>query len=282
MTMARRGALGRAGFYVLLIVLGFIMIYPLIWLFVSSFKTNEDIFGSSKLFAHTYVWNSYQLGWKGNGQYGFSDFFLNTLKLVAPTVVLTIASSVLVAYGFARFRFPLQTLLFSLMMATLMLPESTIIIPRYILFRNLGWLDSYLPFIVPAGFATSAFFIYMLIQFFRGLPRDLDEAAIIDGCNSFMVLIRVLLPLSKPAIFSVGIFQFIWTWNDFFNSIIYISSVKNFTVSLGLRMSLDASSVVSWNQVLAMSVTGVLPCILLFFFAQKYFVEGISTTGLKG
>lgn len=268
--------------YLLLILFGLVMIYPLIWLFVSSFKTNQDIFGSSRLFADTYVWDSYKLGWQGTGLYGFDTFFKNTLILVIPVVIFTIISSVIVAYGFARFNFPLKTLLFSLMMATLMLPDATILIPRYILFNELGWLDTYLPFIVPAAFATSAFFIYLMIQFYRGLPRDLDESATIDGCNSFTILTRVLLPLCKPAIFSVGLFQFMWTWNDFFNSIIYISSVSKFTVSLGLRLSLDASSAVSWNQVLAMSVVAVLPCILLFFLAQKYFVEGISTTGLKG
>lgn len=268
--------------YIFLIVLGFIMVYPLIWLFASSFKTNAEIFGSSKLLPTTYVWDSYTLGWQGTGQYGFQDFFINTLILVVPTVVFTIISSVIVAYGFARFEFPLKTMLFSIMIATLMLPNASIMIPRYILFNNMNWLDTYLPFIIPAAFATGAFFVYMMIQFLRGLPRDLDEAATIDGCNSFTVLTRVLLPLCKPAIFSVGIFQFMWTWNDFFNSIIYISSVKKFTVSLGLRLSLDASSAVSWNQVLAMSVVSIVPCILLFFFAQKYFVEGISTTGLKG
>ncbi|WP_055106186.1 carbohydrate ABC transporter permease [Paenibacillus ihumii] len=268
--------------YIFLIVLGFIMVYPLIWLFSSSFKTNADIFGSSKLLPTTYVWDSYALGWQGTGQYGFQDFFVNTLILVVPTVVFTIISSVIVAYGFARFEFPLKTMLFSIMIATLMLPNASIMIPRYILFNGMNWLDTYLPFIIPAAFATGAFFVYMMIQFLRGLPRDLDEAATIDGCNSFTVLTRVLLPLCKPAIFSVGIFQFMWTWNDFFNSIIYISSVKKFTVSLGLRLSLDASSAVSWNQVLAMSVVSIVPCILLFFFAQKYFVEGISTTGLKG
>ncbi|GIP58767.1 carbohydrate ABC transporter permease [Paenibacillus woosongensis] len=268
--------------YSFLIVLGFIMVYPLIWLFASSFKTNADIFGSSKLLPTTYVWDSYALGWQGTGQYGFQDFFINTLILVVPTVIFTIISSVIVAYGFARFEFPLKTMLFSVMIATLMLPNASIMIPRYILFNKMNWLDTYLPFIIPAAFATGAFFVYMMIQFLRGLPRDLDEAATIDGCNSFTVLSRVLLPLCKPAIFSVGIFQFMWTWNDFFNSIIYISSVKKFTVSLGLRLSLDASSAVSWNQVLAMSVVSIVPCILLFFFAQKYFVEGISTTGLKG
>lgn len=258
------------------------MVYPLIWLFASSFKTNAEIFGSSKLMPTTLVWDSYTLGWQGTGQYGFNDFFINTLLLVVPTVLFTIISSVIVAYGFARFEFPMKTALFSIMIATLMLPNASIMIPRYILFNKMKWLDTYLPFIVPAAFATGAFFVYMMIQFLRGLPRDLDEAATIDGCNSFTVLTRVLMPLCKPAIFSVGIFQFMWTWNDFFNSIIYISSVKRFTVSLGLRLSLDASSAVSWNQVLAMSVVSIVPCILLFFFAQKYFVEGISTTGLKG
>ncbi|RXZ82502.1 carbohydrate ABC transporter permease [Paenibacillaceae bacterium] len=270
------------GSYALLSALGFVMVYPLIWLFVSSFKTNKDIFGSSSLFTGNYVWDSYAKGWAGTGQYGFQDFFVNTFILVVPTVIFTIVSSVIVAYGFSRFRFPLQTFLFSLMMATLMLPDSSVLIPRYILFNKLGWLDTYLPFIMPAAFATSAFFIYMLVQFFRGLPRELDESAKIDGCNSFTILMRILLPLCKPAIFSVGIFQFMWTWNDFFNSIIYISSVKKYTVSLGLRMTLDTSSVVSWNQVLAMSVISIVPCVLLFFLAQKYFVEGISTTGLKG
>jgi len=270
------------GSYGLLTALGFVMVYPLIWLFISSFKTNKDIFGSSNLFTGNYVWDSYSKGWVGTGQYGFQDFFVNTFIMVVPTVLFTIISSVIVAYGFARFRFPLQTLLFSLMMATLMLPDSSVLIPRYILFNKLGWLDTYLPFIAPAAFATSAFFVYMLIQFFRGLPRELDESAKIDGCNSFTILTRILLPLCKPAIFSVGIFQFMWTWNDFFNSIIYISSVKKFTVSLGLRMTLDTSSAVSWNQVLAMSVVSIVPCVLLFFMAQKYFVEGISTTGLKG
>ncbi|NWL90309.1 carbohydrate ABC transporter permease [Paenibacillus sp. 79R4] len=268
--------------YSFLIILGFVMVYPLIWLFASSFKTNAEIFGSSKLMPTTLVWDSYTLGWQGTGQYGFNDFFINTLLLVVPTVLFTIISSVIVAYGFARFEFPMKTALFSIMIATLMLPNASIMIPRYILFNKMKWLDTYLPFIVPAAFATGAFFVYMMIQFLRGLPRDLDEAATIDGCNSFTVLTRVLMPLCKPAIFSVGIFQFMWTWNDFFNSIIYISSVKRFTVSLGLRLSLDASSAVSWNQVLAMSVVSIVPCILLFFFAQKYFVEGISTTGLKG
>ncbi|NHN32348.1 carbohydrate ABC transporter permease [Paenibacillus agricola] len=268
--------------FLLMCLFGLIMIYPLIWLFTASFKSNEEIFGSLSLWPDRFLWDGYQKGWVGSGQYSFSLFFINTFKLVIPTVVFTVLSSTIVAYGFARFNFPFKRLLFSLMISTLMLPNAVVIIPKYILFKNLGWLNSYLPFIVPAMLATSAFFIFMIIQFFRGLPRELDESAKMDGCNSFTILVRILLPLSMPALISAAIFQFIWTWNDFFNSLIYITSVKKFTVALGLRMALDNSTSVAWNQVLAMSVVAVIPCILVFFFAQKYFVEGISTTGIKG
>ncbi|MCU6793412.1 carbohydrate ABC transporter permease [Paenibacillus sp. WQ 127069] len=268
--------------FLLMCIFGLIMIYPLIWLFTASFKSNEEIFGSLSLWPNQFLWDGYTKGWLGSGQYSFSLFFMNTFKLVIPTVIFTVISSTIVAYGFARFNFPLKKLLFSLMISTLMLPNAVVIIPKYILFKNLGWLNSYLPFIVPAMLATSAFFIFMIIQFFRGLPRELDESAKMDGCNSFVILVRILLPLAMPALISAAIFQFIWTWNDFFNSLIYITSVKNFTVALGLRMALDNSTSVAWNQVLAMSVVAVVPCILVFFFAQKYFVEGISTTGIKG
>ncbi|MEK3720951.1 carbohydrate ABC transporter permease [Paenibacillus sp. FSL H8-0034] len=268
--------------FLLMCIFGLIMIYPLIWLFTASFKSNEEIFGSLSLWPKQFLWDGYTKGWVGSGQYSFSLFFMNTFKLVIPTVIFTVISSTIVAYGFARFNFPFKKLLFSLMISTLMLPNAVVIIPKYILFKNLGWLNSYLPFIVPAMLATSAFFIFMIIQFFRGLPRELDESAKMDGCNSFVILVRILLPLAMPALISAAIFQFIWTWNDFFNSLIYITSVKNFTVALGLRMALDNSTSVAWNQVLAMSVVAVVPCILVFFFAQKYFVEGISTTGIKG
>ncbi|MFD0675515.1 MULTISPECIES: carbohydrate ABC transporter permease [unclassified Paenibacillus] len=268
--------------FVFMCVFGLIMIYPLLWLFTASFKTNEEIFGSLSLLPSHFNWDGYIKGWKGSGQYSFGLYFLNTFKLVIPTVFFTVVSSTIVAYGFARFTFPFKNVLFSLMISTLMLPNAVVIIPKYIMFKNFDWLNSYLPFIVPAALATHAFFIFMLVQFFRGLPRELDESAKMDGCNSFMILVRILLPLSKPALISAGIFQFIWTWNDFFNSLIYITSVKKFTVALGLRMALDNSTSVAWNQVLAMSVIAIIPCILVFFFCQKYFVEGIATTGIKG
>ncbi len=268
--------------YVFLTLLGIFMVYPLLWLLSSSFKSNQDIFISMRLIPKKIVFDSYIKGWQGTGQYTYGVFFKNTFKLVVPTVLFTLISSVLVAYGFARFQFPFKKLLFKLMIATLMLPNAVIIIPRYILYRDLGWLDSYLPFTVPALFATYSFFIFMLVQFIRGIPRELDESAFIDGCNSFDILVKIILPLAKPALFSAGIFQFIWRWNDFFNVLVYINSVSKYTLSLALRMSIDITQSVEWNQLMAMSVLTMVPPILIFFFAQKYFVEGIATTGLKG
>lgn len=268
---------------IVLTVFGLLMIYPLIWLFFSSFKTNADLFGSLDLLPETFVWDAYGKGWAGTGQYSYGTFFSNTLLMVVPTVVFTVLSSAIVAYGFARFQFPLKNPLFALMISTLMLPQAVIIIPRYLIFKNLGWLDSYLPFVVPAIFACYPFFVFMLVQFFRGLPRELDESAVVDGCNPFTILTRILLPLCKPALFSAAIFQFIWTWNDFFNSLIFINSVKKYTVSLALRMTIDSTGgTVAWNQIMAMSVLAILPPLLIFFFFQRYFVEGIATTGIKG
>jgi oligogalacturonide transport system permease protein len=269
--------------YVILAAIGFIIIYPLLWLFLSSFKSaNDEIFGSVDLFPKVWSIAGYVNGWKGMGDFEFSRFFLNTFLLVVPTVLLTVASSAFVAYGFARFEFPLKKPLFALMIGTLMLPSAVLIIPRYVLFNAFGWLNTYLPFIVPAAFGGSAFFIFLMVQFIRGIPKELDESARIDGCHAFGIFWRIILPLSKPALFSVGIFQFIWTWNDFFNPMIFINSVDRYPLSLALRLVLDNSTAVSWNNVLAMSVLAIVPCVLLFFFSQKYFVEGIAKTVLKG
>ena len=163
-----------------------------------------------------------------------------------------------------------------------MLPNAVTIIPRFTLFRDMGWLDTYLPFIAPALLANHPFFVFMLIQFFRGLPRELDESATIDGCNAFKTLWYILLPLCKSSMFAVGLFQFIWRWNDFFTPLVYIGSVKNFTLALGLRMFIDAGAAIQWNQVISMAVLTMVPPMLLFFFAQRHFMEGIATTGLKG
>lgn len=268
--------------HICMILLGILMLYPLIWMFFASFKSNQEIFGSMSLLPKEPVWDTYQKGFRGTGQFTYATFFKNTFLLVLPTVLLTVLSSAIVAYGFARFKFRFKRVLFMLMLSTLMLPNAVLIIPRYLLFNRFGWLNTYLPFYAPALFSCYPFFIYMMVQFFRGIPKDFDEAATIDGCNSFQIFVQILLPLCKPALFSAAIFQFIWTWNDFFNSLIYINSVKKFPVVLALRMSLDTTSASNWNQVLAMSVLSLVPGTVLFFSAQKYFVEGITSAGVKG
>lgn len=269
--------------YLFLISFGLLLAYPLIWLLFASFKAdNLEIFGSMNLLPSHWTLDGYLNGWKGSGQYDFGRFFLNTVTLVGLTVAATVLGTTLVAYGFARFRFPFRDVLFGLMIATLMLPGAVIIIPRYILFNQLGWIDSYLPFIVPALFATNAFFVFMMVQFFRGIPLELDESAKMDGCGPVRIFLSILVPLTKPAIVSMTIFQFIWTWNDFFNSTIFINSVGKYTLQLALRMSNDAAAMTAWNQILAMSMLTILPCIVIFFLAQKHFVDGITAGGVKG
>ena len=267
--------------YVILIVLAYVMIYPLLWMVGASFKSNAEIFSTVGLLPKEPVFGAFKAGWEGTGRYGFSTYLINSFELVLPTLLFTVISGVLIGYGFARFDFPLKKFWFAIMLSTLMLPSTVIIIPRYIYFKQLGWLDSYMPFWIPALLGCTTFFNYMFIQFFRGLPLELDESAKLDGCNSFRILIQILLPLCKSAIFSAIVFQFVWIWNDFLNTLIYVSSVVKYPVSLGLRMSMDIATEFDWNQIMAMSLISILPPVIIFFAAQKYFVEGIATTGMK-
>ncbi len=268
--------------YVIVLIIGVVMLFPILWMFLASFKTNAEIFGSTRLLPSHFSFQAYRDGWNVNGRITYATFFKNSLMMSIITTLLTVVSSSLVAYGFARFQFPLKKLLFAALIGSLMLPSAVIMIPRYTLFNRMGLINSYWPFYLQGLLAVNAFFVYMLIQFIRSLPRELDESAYIDGCNEFGVFCRILLPLLKPALFSAGLFQFMWTYNDYTNVLIYINSVKKYTLSLALKLSLDAESVVQWNKVMAMSCLSVLPLIILFFSAQKYFVEGITAGAVKG
>ena len=202
--------------------------------------------------------------------------------MVIPTTLFTIFSSVLVAYGFTRFDFKGKKVLFALLIAMLMLPNAVVIIPRYTLYNRFGWVDSYMPFYIPGLLCCNSFFPYMLIQFLRSIPKELDESAYIDGCGTLKTLVYILLPLMKTAIFSMALFQFLWTYNDYFNALIFINSVRKYPISLALRLSLDSESVVQWGKIMAMSTVAVLPVVLLFFSCQKYFVDGITAGAVKG
>jgi oligogalacturonide transport system permease protein len=275
----RRGAALR---YAILIALGLVMLYPLIWLVGASFKTNSEIFASPWFWPLEPTVQGYINGWRTSTPYTFGHFFINTLWIVVPKMLGTAISSVVVAYGFAWFEFPGKKILFGILIATLLLPDVVTRIPQYLLFRDLGWLDTYLPLFVPQWFATEAFFVFMLIQFMRSIPRDMEEAARVDGANTFQVLWYVVVPMMMPAIISVCLFQFMWTMNDFLGPLIYISSVENYPVSLALKLSIDATEAFDWNQILAMTVLALTPSLIVFFIAQKYFIEGISTGGVKG
>ena len=271
--------------HLLLILLGFLLVYPILFMFFASFKESNEIFSSRSLFPKQFLFENYINGWQSGatGRLTFTNFFINTFTLVIPVVFFTLVSCSLVAYGFARFQFPFKKILFPVMIATLMLPNTIIIIPRFTLFNSMGWLNSYMPFIVPAVLACYPFFIFMIIQFLRGVPQSLDESAKIDGCNSMRILLSIIVPLMKPALFSAGLFQLMWTWNDFFNQLIFLNSPSKYTLALGLRLTIDASTeAVKWNEVMAMSVCSITPLVLLFFACQRYFVDGVATSGIKG
>ncbi len=268
--------------YALLTLVGLIMLYPLIWLIGASFKTNSEIFANPGFWPEDPTADGYIRGWQTSTPYTFGTFFLNTLWIVLPKIIGTAISCTAVAYGFARFDFPFKKLLFATLIATLLLPNVVTRIPQYLLFRDLGWLDTYLPLWVPSAFAGDAFFVFMLVQFLRAIPRDMEEAARVDGANTWQVLIFIVVPLLMPALISVCLFQFMWTMNDFLGPLIYLSSVDKFPVSLALKLSIDTTEAFEWNRVLAMSVLTLLPALTVFFLAQKYFIDGISAGGIKG
>lgn len=283
MSKKTRRRLTTALYYFVLSALGIVMVFPLFYMLMASFKTNQEIFAQPlKMLPDRFSLDGYINGWRGVGNYTFGTYMINSFLVTLPCMFLTIASSLLTAYGFARFEFPFRKLLFALMYGLMLLPGSVLIIPRYLVFAKLKWVNTYLPFWVPAALATSSFFIYMFVQFFRGLPRELDEAAMIDGCSSFGILRHILFPLCVPAIISAAIFSFIWTWNDFMAQFIYISSVPKYTAALGLRMSIEGTANINWANVVAMSLISIVPSSLVYLCLQKYFVEGIATSGLKG
>ncbi len=268
--------------YLVLALVAFVMLYPLLWLIGASFKSNQQIFTEMGFWPQSFDFKAYAKGWKTSTEYTFATYFLNSFLITIPRIIVTVISCVLVAYAFARFDFWGKKFLFSVMVATMMLPLIVLRLPQYLVFRELGWLDSYLPMIIPSAFATDTFFIFMLVQFLRSIPRDMEEAAQIDGCNSLQLLWHIIVPMLKPAIISVIVFQFIWTMNDFMSPLIYLASVEKYPVSLALKMSIGATEEVEWANVIAISVVALIPSVAVFFAAQRHFIEGATSSGIKG
>ncbi|MDF2877449.1 MAG: ABC-type transporter, integral rane subunit [Clostridia bacterium] len=271
------------GLYMILVVVAIFMMYPIIWLVGASFKSNADIFTSIWFMPKAFDFAPYIQGWKTGTEYTMGHYFINTFEIVIPKVIFTVISVTLTSYGFARFNFPFKKICFAILIGTLLLPNIILRIPSYMMWRTFGLLDTYVPLVLPSLFAVDAFFVFMLIQFLRSIPKDLDESAKIDGCSTIKTLLYILVPVLKPAIISVGLFTFMWTMNDFMGPLIFISSVEKYPLTIALKMSMDATGgAFDWNKVIAMSLLGLIPSILVFFSAQKYFIEGISTSGIKG
>jgi len=207
---------------------------------------------------------------------------LNSIKVTGTVVIATVFSSSFVAYGFSRIDFKFRNVLFLLLLSTLMIPSQVTLIPLYIIFAKVGLIDTYVPLTIGAFLGGGAFFIFMLRQFYDSIPKDLDDSARIDGCNHFQIYYRIILPLSKPALSSVAVFSFIWTYNDFMTPLIYLNDVKKYTIPVALRMFVDNAGKSNWGGLLAMSLVAMLPAIIVFFSAQRYFIEGIATTGIRG
>jgi multiple sugar transport system permease protein len=269
--------------YLLAIALAALFMAPFAWTVSSSLKSSLEIRQfPPALFPVNLTPGNYLEIW---AEVPLALFFRNTAIVTLLAMIGQVVSATVVAYGFARFRFPYRDQVFMLVISTILLPREVVLIPTFLLFRNLGWLDTFLPLIVPAYFGGGAFFIFLLRQFFLTIPRELDEAAKIDGANSFQILIRVLLPLARPALATTAIFSFLAHWNDFLEPLIFLNKPDLFTVALGLRyfQTLPNEAQEPREQLLmAASLVTTLPILLLFFAAQRYFVRGIVMSGIKG
>ncbi|MGC0141965.1 carbohydrate ABC transporter permease [Pseudactinotalea sp. Z1732] len=285
--MARR-RLGTIPFYtqrtlihVGLVAAAFVMVYPLLWMASSAFRPSEQVLVEDSLWVANPTLENFAQGWNAVAQTSFGTFFLNSLIIAGLTVTGNILSCSLAAYAFARLPFRGRKIWFALMISTIMLPFHVLLIPQYLLFNSLGWVDTFLPLIVPKFLATEAFFVFLLVQFFRLIPKELMEAARIDGCGHPRIFLKIMLPLSVPALATTGAFSFIWAWNDFLGPLIYLTSQGNYTVPIGLALFVDASGTSNYGGLFAMSLLSLLPVLGFFLAFQKLLLDGISTTGIK-
>lgn len=278
----RRAFFGTLFYHATVGVVGFLMLYPVLWLVASSLKPADEIFTNiTSLIPSELRFENYSEGWAGFGGFSFAIFFKNSFIYAGIGTIIQVLASVVIGFGFARVKFRGKRIWFSIMLLTLMLPSEVLLIPQYIIFTNLGWVNTFLPLLVPR-IGGHPFFIFMIVQFIRGIPIDLDEAAMIDGANQFGIFRYVIAPQLVPAIITATIFSFYWTWDDFLGPLIYLTKPELYTVSVALRSFSDATGVTNWGAIFSMLVLSLLPALLLFVFFQRYLVEGIATTGMKG
>lgn len=266
--------------HTVLIAFGLVMIYPLLWMIASSIKPDALIFRDPSLIPTKTDFSHYGDGWNALS-YPFGVYLVNSAVVVLGALLGNLVSCSMAAYAFARLKFRGRAFFFGMMMLTLMVPVYVLIIPQYVMYSKIGWVNTFLPLIVPKFLATDAFFIFLMVQFFRSLPNELDEAAKIDGAGYWRIYFRILLPISLPALATTAIFTFIWTWNDFLSQLIYLTKPELQTAPVALRNYVDATSGASWGSLFAMSVVTLIPVFVVFLVGQRYLVKGIATTGMK-
>jgi multiple sugar transport system permease protein len=266
--------------HAVLILCVLVMLYPVLWMVVSSLRPNDVIFRDPSLLLNDLETGNYAEGWNAFAD-PFSVYLINSSIVVLGAIVGNLVSCSMAAYAFARLEFTAKRWWFAIMLLTIMLPIHVIIVPQYVLFAQLGWVNTFLPLIVPKLLATDAFFVFLMVQFIRGVPIELDEAARIDGAGHPRIFAQIILPLMVPALATTAIFTFIWTWNDFFSQLIYLTDPDMYTVPLALRAFVDAQSGTNWGAALAMSVVSLVPIFLVFLFGQRFLLRGIATTGGK-
>ena len=279
-TRKKPARLRRIVAHLLISGLGLLMLYPLLWMLSSSLKPTEAIFSEPGLIPKDFTLDNYVQGWNSLGL-DFGVFLLNSAVIALLSVIGNLVSCSLAAYAFARLEFRMKKPMFGAMLATLMLPFHVVLVPQYILFHSAGMTDTFLPLIIPKFLAVDAFFIFLMVQFIRGLPRELDDAATVDGCSVLGVFWRIILPLMRPAMAVTAVFTFIWTWNDFLTPLLYLTDQELFTVPLALNAFLDSGGASAWGPLFAMSVLSVLPILVIFIVSQRHLTEGIATSGLK-
>lgn len=251
----------------------------------ATFKTNSEIFSSLGILPQNPTFDGYRTAVKAyGGNISLFKSMGNTYLIVVPKVVFTILSTIVTAYGFARFEFRGKKILFPIMLSTLFLPQVVLNVPQFIMYNKFGWIDSnfYLPLVLPALFATDTYFVFMLIQFLRNIPKEMEEAAEVDGCSSFRTLLSIIIPMLRPAIVSCALFQFMWSSNDFMGPLLYVNSPAKYPVSIFVKLSMDADTGFEWNRILAMSLIAIIPSLIIFFLAQRQFVDGIAAGSVKG
>ncbi|KUM35425.1 carbohydrate ABC transporter permease [Arthrobacter sp. EpRS71] len=270
-------------FHIVALALVAMVLYPALWMIASSFKPNSEIGGANtSLWSNNFSFDNFATAMEGIGGVSTLTFFTNSLILAVGAVVGTVLSASISAYAFARINFPGRGLFFGMMIATLLLPFHVVIIPQYIVFQQLGLVDTYIPLLIGKFLAADAFFVFLMVQFMRGLPAELDEAARIDGAGHVRIFGSIMLPLMKPALISTSIFSFIWSWNDFLGPLLYLNTPEKYPLPLALRLFVDQTQSSDYGAMIAMSVLALLPVLVFFLVFQRYIVEGVSTQGLKG